>query len=51
MNFLQLPQWDPYGERCPYLEPSLTYLSEAPVNEPSPEALHTEPLDRETFHS
>ena len=41
----------PYGERCPYLEPFSTYLPGSPVKEPSPEALRTEPLQREILHS
>jgi len=38
-------------ETCPYPEPFLTYLPGSPVKEPSPEALRTEPLKRETLHS
>jgi len=41
----------PQGERCPYPEPLLTYLPGCPVKEPSPEALRTEPLQRETLYS
>jgi hypothetical protein len=41
----------PCGERYPYPEPFLTYLPESPVKGPSPEALQTEPLQRETPHS
>jgi len=50
-NPLQVPQWGPYGERCPYPEPFLAYLPGSPAKEPSPEAGFTEPLQRETFHS
>jgi len=41
----------PCGERCPYPEPFLTYLPGSPVKEHSPEAVCTEPLQRETLHS
>jgi len=50
-NPLQVPQWGPYGEGCPYPEPFLTYLPGSPVKEPSPEALCTEILQREMLHS
>ena len=32
---LQVPQRSPYGKRCPFPEPSLTYLSGFPVQKPS----------------
>ena len=50
-NPLQVPQRGPYGDRCPYPEPFVTYLPGSPVKEPSPEALRTEPLQREMLHS
>jgi hypothetical protein len=34
----------PYGERCPYPEPFLTYLPGCPVKKVPPEAPSTEPL-------
>jgi len=40
----------PYEERCLYPEPFLTYLPGSPIKGPSPEALCTEPLQRETLH-
>jgi len=47
----QVPQRGPNGERCPYPEPFLIYLPGSPVKEPSPEALRTEPLQREMLYS
>jgi len=41
------PLGSPYGERCPYPEPFLTYLPGSPVKDPSPEALCTELLQRD----
>jgi len=32
---LQLPQWGPYGERCPSSELFFIYPSESPMKEPS----------------
>jgi hypothetical protein len=40
----------PYGERCPYPEPFLMYPPASPIKETSPEALHTEPSQREMLH-
>jgi len=31
---LQVPQWGPNGERCPFPEPSFTYPSGSPVKDP-----------------
>jgi len=45
------PHCGPYGERYPYPEPFLSYLPGSPVQEPSPKALHAEPLQRETLYS
>jgi hypothetical protein len=36
MSPLQLPQRDPYGEACPFPEPSFKYLSTFTVNGPPP---------------
>ena len=41
-NPLQVPQWGPYGEVCPYPEPFLTYLPGSPVKEPSALSLFRE---------
>jgi hypothetical protein len=41
----------PYGERCPYPEPFVTYLLGSPVKESYLEAFRTEPLQREMLHS
>ena len=40
-NLLHVAQWGPYGGRCPYPEPFLTYLPGSPVKEPSPEKRST----------
>ena len=31
---LQVPQWGPSGERCTFPEPSFTYPSGYPINDP-----------------
>jgi hypothetical protein len=45
------PKVESLWKQTPIPEPYLMYLSGSPVKRPSPGALHTEPLQRETPHS
>jgi len=46
---LQLPQWGPYGERCPSPEPSFIYPSGSTVKKPSLQVPLAEPQLTKTF--